>query len=62
MTKKLLDECGYSQKSLAQELNLRGVKCTQPTIGRILKDTDPSYTVGNAIREIYLEVAIGRVA
>lgn len=55
MTQLLLDEHEFTQGSLADAVKSRGVKCSQPTIGRILKGTDPSYSIGDAIREIYCE-------
>ena len=55
MTQKLIDEHGFSQDSLARELTGRGSKCSQPTVGRILKGANPSFSLGDAIRQLYSE-------
>lgn len=55
MTQQLLEH-GYSQASLARAVSNTGVSCSQPTIWRILNDTDPSYSVGEAIRKLHIEV------
>lgn len=55
MTQTLVDS-GFTQASLADALVARGVQCSQPTIWRILNtDVDPCYSLGDAIRALYLE-------
>lgn len=61
MAQELIDH-GYSQGSLAKAVATSGVPCSQPTIWRILKGTDPSYTLGNAIREIHKAEVVESVA
>tara|TARA_R110002049_G_scaffold281333_1_gene460841 strand:+ start:9637 stop:9843 length:207 start_codon:yes stop_codon:yes gene_type:complete len=57
ITKVLLDDHGYSQKRLADAIKATGVRCSQPTIWRILNvpGFDPVYSVGEAIKRIYAE-------
>jgi len=56
MTKALIEKGGFTQKRLADEIRSRGIRCSQPTIWRIInEDLDPIYSVGDAIRQLHQE-------
>ena len=54
MAQRLIEK-GFTQRDITRMINDRGVSVTQPTIHRILKGSDPSYTVGAALRNIYMD-------
>lgn len=55
MARKLV-EAGYTQTKIVDMIHARGAKCTQPTLCRMLKGAEPSYTLGKAVENIYREV------
>jgi len=51
-----LTEMGYTQWQIAEMCEVRGATANQSTIHRILKGVDPSYTLGDALRQVYMDV------
>ena len=54
MVKRLMDK-GFTQSQISRMVEARGVKCPQSQVYRILHGRDPSYTLGDAIRRVYME-------
>ena len=54
MAQSLIDK-GYTQTDIVNMCIARGAKTSQPTIHRILRGNDPSYTLGDAIRRAYMD-------
>ena len=51
-----LTDMGYTQWQIAEMCEVRGAAANQSTIHRILKGVDPSYTLGDALRQVYMDV------
>jgi Ni,Fe-hydrogenase III large subunit len=54
MAQRLIDK-GFTQQQIADMCEARGVKARQSTIHRILRGSDPTYTLGDALRRVYFE-------
>lgn len=53
---------GFTQKQIAEMITARGVPLTQTSVYRILNGADPAYSIGDALRRVYLDHCEGVIA
>lgn len=54
MLQKLVEK-GFTQQQIADLVKRRGANCNHSQVSKILRGRDPSYTLGDAIRKVYME-------
>lgn len=54
MAKRIVEQ-GYSLADVTRMVQARGVMCHPSTISRVLRGSDPSWTLGHAIYKVYVE-------
>jgi hypothetical protein len=57
MAQKLIDS-GLSQDDIAEMVRKRGHHCRQNQISRVLRGHDTRYQLGDAIRQVYIDVVL----
>jgi hypothetical protein len=55
MAKRLIER-GFTQVEIAAMIEARGARCTQSTVHRMLRGSDPTFSVGDALRRAYMDV------
>jgi len=46
---------GYTQERIAEMIQMRGVFCHKSTVHRMLKGSEPTYSVGSALQKVYMD-------
>jgi len=54
MCKRLVEK-GFSQREIASMVEARGATCPPSQLSRVLRGRIPNYTLGDAIRRVYME-------